>query len=55
MLLRAFPALSAETQSEDSTLLRGPLPDQAALHGVLSQIEALGLELLEVRRLPALV
>ena len=26
--------------------------DQAALHGVLAQIEALGLELLEVRRLP---
>jgi hypothetical protein len=25
--------------------------DQAALHGVLAQIEALGLELLEVRRL----
>jgi hypothetical protein len=27
-------------------------PDQAALYGVLSEIEALGLELLEVRRLP---
>jgi hypothetical protein len=25
--------------------------DQAALHGVLAQVEALGLELLEVRRL----
>jgi hypothetical protein len=32
------------------TLLVGPLVDQAALNGVLSQIEALGLELLEVRR-----
>jgi hypothetical protein len=28
------------------------LPDQAALYGVLAEIEALGLELLEVRRLP---
>jgi hypothetical protein len=28
-----------------------PSPDQAALHGVLAQVEALGLELLEVRRL----
>jgi hypothetical protein len=28
----------------------GVLPDQSALHGVLAQIEALGLELLEVRR-----
>jgi len=47
----AFPALQAEAQGED-TLLTGGLPDQAALHGVLARIEALGLELLEVRRLP---
>jgi hypothetical protein len=33
-------------------VLAGPLPDRAALHGVLAQIEALGLELREVRRLP---
>jgi hypothetical protein len=26
------------------------VPDQAALYGVLAQVEALGLELLEVRR-----
>jgi hypothetical protein len=45
----AFPALHAETQGED-TLLTGTLADQAALHGVLAQIEALGLVLLEVRR-----
>ena len=31
-------------------MLAGPLPDQAALYGVLARIEALGLELLEVRR-----
>ena len=48
---RAFPALRAQTQGQD-TLLRGEA-DQAALHGVLAQIEALGLELLEVRRLHA--
>jgi hypothetical protein len=47
--LRAFPALHAETQDQD-TLLRG-MADQAALHGVLARIEELGLELLEVRRL----
>ena len=47
---RAFPALRAETRGRD-TLLRGAIADQAALHGVLAQIEALGLELLEVRRL----
>ncbi len=49
-MLRAFPGLRAETHDRD-TLLRGPIADQAALHGVLAQIEALGLELLEVRRL----
>jgi hypothetical protein len=49
-MLRAFPALRAETRGGD-TILRGALRDQAELHGVLAQIEALGLELLEVRRL----
>ena len=46
----AFPGLRAEAQGED-TLLAGVLVDQAALHGVLTQIEALGLELVEVRHL----
>jgi hypothetical protein len=49
-MLRAFTALRAETRDGD-TLLRGPVTDQAALHGLLAQIEALSLELLEVRRL----
>jgi hypothetical protein len=47
----AFPALRARASGGD-TVLTGPLPDRAALHGVLAEIEALGLELLEVRRLP---
>ena len=47
----AFPTLQASASGGD-TLLIGPLPDRAALHGVLAEIEALGLELLEVRRLP---
>ena len=34
------------------TLLQGPVEDQAALHGILRRIEALGLELVELRRLP---
>jgi hypothetical protein len=33
-------------------VLTGVLADQAALYGVLSEAEALGLELIEVRRLP---
>ena len=47
----AFPALRAQASGGD-TVLTGQLPDRAALYGVLAQIEALGLELLEVRRLP---
>jgi hypothetical protein len=34
------------------TVLRGWLPDQAALLGVLATVRRLGLELIEVRRLP---
>jgi hypothetical protein len=49
--MRAFADLQAETIGED-TLLKGSVQDQAALHGVLAQIEALGLKLLEVRRVP---
>jgi hypothetical protein len=47
----AFPALQAQPHGEN-TVLTGALPDQAALYGVLADIETLGLELLEVRRLP---
>ena len=50
-VLLGFAELQAETDGED-TVLEGRLPDQAALHGVLAQIEGLGLELLEVRRVP---
>jgi hypothetical protein len=48
-LLVAFPEFHPRAQGGD-TVLVGPLPDQAALHGTLARIEALGLELLEVRR-----
>jgi hypothetical protein len=48
-LLGAFPGLRAQAHGTE-TVLTGALLDQAALFGVLSHIEALGLELLEVRR-----
>jgi hypothetical protein len=47
-LLSAFPGLDA-TRRDGETVLSGALSDQAALFGVLAQVEALGLELLEVR------
>jgi hypothetical protein len=48
-VLTAFPGLHGEAVGGE-TVLTGTLPDQAALYGVLAQIEALGLELLEFRR-----
>jgi hypothetical protein len=45
----AFPELRAHARGGD-TVLAGALPDQAALYGVLTRIEALCLELLEVHR-----
>ena len=50
MLLAAFPAMVPEQQGP-VTVLTGVL-DQAALYGVLAEIEALGLDLLEVRQVP---
>jgi hypothetical protein len=50
-IMQAFPTLYA-TRSGQDTLLMGSLPDQCALFGVIHQLEALGLELLEIRRLP---
>jgi hypothetical protein len=32
--------------------MRGELRDQSELHGLLDRIQSLGLELIEVRRLP---
>jgi hypothetical protein len=50
VLLSAFPAMVPERQGA-VTVLTGVL-DQSALYGVLAEIEALGLDLLEVRQLP---
>ena len=50
-LTSAFDRLRASPTAGD-TVLAGELPDQAALFGVLERIEALGLELLEVRSVP---
>lgn len=43
-----FGGLRIEQQEAGTTLLSGPLPDQAALHGVLLQIVRLGLTLLSL-------
>jgi hypothetical protein len=51
MMQEAFPTLAASRSGLD-TLLIGPLQDQCALYGVIHQLEALGLQLLEIRRPP---
>jgi hypothetical protein len=38
---------------QDATILRAELPDQAALAGLVLRITGLGLELIDVRRLPS--
>jgi hypothetical protein len=50
-LLSAFEGMDATVQPAE-TVLRGALLDQAALHGLLDRVQSLGLELIEVRRLP---
>jgi hypothetical protein len=50
-VLSAFPAMVSQRYGAD-TVLTGLL-DRSALYGVLAEIEALGLDLLEVRQLKA--
>jgi hypothetical protein len=44
--------LAASVEAAE-TVIHGPVTDQAALYGLLRRVEALGLELMEVRRFPA--
>jgi hypothetical protein len=50
-LLAAFPAMAWQRHGPE-TVLTGVL-DQPGLYGVLAEIQALGLDLLEVRQLTA--
>jgi len=50
-LLAEFEELHmVATKEKVETVLAGPIEDAAALHGLLRRIEALGLELVEVRQ-----
>jgi len=48
-VLSAFPAMASRRQGADTVLIG--LLDRSALYGVLGEIEALGLDLVEVRQL----
>jgi hypothetical protein len=47
----AFEDFTAAVKPAE-TVIRGDVRDQSELHGVLERIQSLGLELIEVRRLP---
>jgi hypothetical protein len=47
--LSAFPSMTHELKGTE-TVLTGMLADRSAVFGVLAEIEALGLELLELRQ-----
>ncbi len=46
-----FGGLTLTVEAGPHTVLRGPLPDQAALMGVLTRLHALNLTLVSVQRL----
>jgi hypothetical protein len=45
----AFDDFEVTVDNNTTTTIRGELVDQAALHGAIDRLRALGLELLEVR------
>src|SRR5262249_47504907 len=50
-LLARFEMLESEVERVEA-VLHGPIRDQAELHGIIDRVQSLGLELIEVRRLP---
>ena len=50
--LSALEGMDADVAPAE-TVIHGPIVDQAGLHGLLDRIQSLGLELIEVRRLPS--
>jgi hypothetical protein len=51
-LLAAFEGLTTTVQPV-ATVLYGPIQDQAALYRLVDRIQSLGLQLVEIRQLPA--
>lgn len=48
-----FDGMTVSRQSDGTTVISGPVADQAALHGLLQRVRDLGLPLVSVERLDA--
>lgn len=46
-----FDGLTVSREADGTTVISGPVPDQAALHGLLQRVRDLGLPLLSVTRM----
>ena len=46
-----FDGLSLSNQSDGTTIIHGPVADQAALHGLLQKVRDLGLPLVSVTQI----
>jgi hypothetical protein len=50
-VLARFDTLESDEERVE-TILHGRVRDQAELHGIIERVQSLGLELVEVRKLP---
>jgi hypothetical protein len=49
-----FDGLTVTAETDGTTAIRGPVADQAALHGLLARVRDVGLPLVSLARLPDL-
>jgi hypothetical protein len=49
-----FDGLTVTAETDGTTAIRGPVADQAALHGLLARVRDVGLPLVSLTRLPDL-
>ena len=52
---RWFEGMEITLTGNGETVLQGPIPDQAALHGVLMKVRDIGLPLISLRRVEIVV
>lgn len=48
-----FDGLAITSESDGSTVLRGSIVDQAALHGLLTKLRDVGIPLISLRQVPS--